>query len=172
MRAMSEPKVALVTGAGRGIGRDIAQRLAREGYACGLIARTKSQLEETAELIVKAGGKALVTPTDVSKREQVLASVEAVERELGPISVLDQQRRRLPAQALRRDHRRGLRLSAQGQHLRAVLLHPGGGGQDGGARRRNGHLRAGLGDARRAGAVLGLHRVEGGAARDRGVARL
>ena len=88
MRAMSEPKVALVTGAGRGIGRDIAQRLAREGYACGLIARTKSQLEETAELIVKAGGKALVTPTDVSKREQVLASVDAVERELGPISVL------------------------------------------------------------------------------------
>ena len=88
MRAMSEPKVALVTGAGRGIGRDIAQRLAAEGYACGLIARTKSQLEETAELIVKAGGKALVTPTDVSKRDQVLASVDAVERELGPISVL------------------------------------------------------------------------------------
>ncbi len=85
---MSLSKVALVTGAGRGIGRDIALRLAREGYACGLIARTKSQLEETAELIHKQGGRALVTPTDVSKREQVLASVEAVERELGPISVL------------------------------------------------------------------------------------
>ncbi len=85
---MSDSKVALVTGAGRGIGRDIALRFAREGYACGLIARTKSQLDETAELIRQQGGKALVTPTDVSKREQVLASVEAVERELGPISVL------------------------------------------------------------------------------------
>jgi NAD(P)-dependent dehydrogenase (short-subunit alcohol dehydrogenase family) len=81
-------KIALVTGAGRGIGRDIAQRLAREGYACGLIARTQSQLEETADLIRKAGGQALVTPTDVSKREQVLAAVERVEKELGPISVL------------------------------------------------------------------------------------
>lgn len=81
-------KIALVTGAGRGIGRDIAQRLAREGYACGLIARTQSQLEETADLIRKAGGKALVTPTDVSKREQVLVAVERVEKELGPISVL------------------------------------------------------------------------------------
>ena len=85
---MSDSKVALVTGAGRGIGRDIALRLAREGYACGLIARTKSQLEETAELIRKQGGRALVTPTDVSKREQVLAAVAAVEKELGSISVL------------------------------------------------------------------------------------
>lgn len=81
-------KIALVTGAGRGIGRNIAQRLAREGYACGLIARTQSQLEETADLIRKAGGKALVTPTDVSKREQVLVAVERVEKDLGPISVL------------------------------------------------------------------------------------
>ncbi|MGH7924768.1 MAG: SDR family NAD(P)-dependent oxidoreductase, partial [Candidatus Binatus sp.] len=37
---MAEAKVALVTGAGRGIGRDIALRMAQEGYAGGLIART------------------------------------------------------------------------------------------------------------------------------------
>src|SRR5882672_11963364 len=85
---MSDPKIALVTGAGRGIGRDIALRMAREGYSVGLIARTKSQLEETAELIRAQGGKAVVTPTDVSRREQVTAAVEIVERELGPISVL------------------------------------------------------------------------------------
>src|ERR1700746_3614932 len=85
---MSEAKVALVTGAGRGIGRDIALRMAREGYAVGLIARTKPQLEETAELIRAQGGKAVVTPTDVARREQVVVAVETVERELGPISVL------------------------------------------------------------------------------------
>ncbi|HUO04544.1 MAG TPA: SDR family NAD(P)-dependent oxidoreductase [Candidatus Binataceae bacterium] len=85
---MPEAKVALVTGAGRGIGRDIALRLAHEGFAVGLIARTKSQLDETAELIRAKGGKAAVTPTDVSRRDQVLAAVATVERELGPISVL------------------------------------------------------------------------------------
>jgi NAD(P)-dependent dehydrogenase (short-subunit alcohol dehydrogenase family) len=85
---MPEAKVALVTGAGRGIGRDIAQRMAKEGYAVGLIARTKSQLDETAELIRAQSGKAVVTPTDVSRRDQVVAAVATVERELGPISVL------------------------------------------------------------------------------------
>jgi len=85
---MSDNKVALVTGAGRGIGREIALTLAREGYATGLIARTQSQLEETAAMVREVGARALVTPTDVARRDQVLASVAAVERELGPISVL------------------------------------------------------------------------------------
>jgi len=86
--AMSESKVALITGAGRGIGRKIALTMAREGYATGLIARTQSQLEETAAMVREAGARALVTPTDVARRDQVVAAVAAVERELGPISVL------------------------------------------------------------------------------------
>jgi NAD(P)-dependent dehydrogenase (short-subunit alcohol dehydrogenase family) len=85
---MSDSKVALVTGAGRGIGREIALAMAREGYATGLMARTQSQLEETAVMVREVGARALVTPTDVARRDQVLASVAAVERELGPISVL------------------------------------------------------------------------------------
>jgi NAD(P)-dependent dehydrogenase (short-subunit alcohol dehydrogenase family) len=88
MPPMNADKVAMVTGAGRGIGREIARRVAREGFAVGLIARTKSQLEETADLIRREGGSALVAPTDVSKREQVFAAVELIERELGPIRVL------------------------------------------------------------------------------------
>src|SRR5579885_1030660 len=85
---MPDSKVALITGAGRGIGREIALTLAREGYATGLIARTQSQLEETAAMVRAAGSRALVTPTDVARREQVAAAVAAVERELGPIAVL------------------------------------------------------------------------------------
>lgn len=85
---MAEAKVALVSGAGRGIGRQIALRLAREGYATGLVARTRSQLEETAALIAAAGGRALVTPTDVARREQVLVAVAALEQRFGAISVL------------------------------------------------------------------------------------
>src|SRR5579875_488406 len=85
---MAESKVALVTGAGRGIGREIALRLAREGYAVGLIARTRSQLEESADLIRRAGGRALVAPTDVAVAAQVEAAVASVESELGPIGVL------------------------------------------------------------------------------------
>ncbi|MGH7907259.1 MAG: SDR family oxidoreductase [Candidatus Binataceae bacterium] len=83
-----EKKVAIITGAGRGIGREIALAIAREGYSTGLIARTRSQLEETAELVRKLNVRALVTPTDVAKREQVLAAIATTEHELGPVSLL------------------------------------------------------------------------------------
>ena len=61
-----EGKVAVVTGAGRGIGRAIALELSRMGAKLALVARTVSELEETARM---TGGSASVIPADVRKRD-------------------------------------------------------------------------------------------------------
>ena len=59
-------KTALITGAGRGLGRAIAIAMAREGASVALCSRTASELEETAASVAKEGVKALVLPLDVS----------------------------------------------------------------------------------------------------------
>ena len=69
--------VALVTGAGRGIGRAVAGRLSREGHRVVLTARSRDQLEETAAACV---GETLVLPTDLTSAdaiEDLFAQVEA-----------------------------------------------------------------------------------------------
>lgn len=76
-------QVALVTGGGRGIGRRIAVELADAGTRVAVSARTRTQVEETAEQI---GGLAI--EADVSDRAAVEAMVAQVERELGPIDLL------------------------------------------------------------------------------------
>lgn len=81
-------EVAIVTGAGRGFGRELALRLAREGAAVGLVARGRADLDKVADEIKAAGGKAVAATADVTDRDQVEAAVRAVEAALGPISCL------------------------------------------------------------------------------------
>jgi hypothetical protein len=81
-------QVALVTGAGRGIGRAVALALAREGAAVALAARTRAELAAVAAEIREAGGRALAVPTDVTQDTAVEALVEQTVGELGRLDLL------------------------------------------------------------------------------------
>jgi NAD(P)-dependent dehydrogenase (short-subunit alcohol dehydrogenase family) len=81
-------KVALVTGAGRGVGRRIAVRVARRGMRVALASRSKSHLDETAAEISAFGGESIGIPADVSSPQSVAALKSAVEGSLGIPSVL------------------------------------------------------------------------------------
>jgi 7-alpha-hydroxysteroid dehydrogenase len=83
-----EGKVAVVTGAGKGIGRSIAKAYAEAGADVAVAARTESDLESLAEEIRGLGRRALVAPTDVMHFEQLDALVERTVKELGGIDVV------------------------------------------------------------------------------------
>lgn len=85
----SVPGVAVVTGAGRGIGRAIAARLAADGHRVALIARSADELAETAAHIASApaSGRAIACPADVTDPASVTAALAAA-RELGPVELV------------------------------------------------------------------------------------
>jgi 3-oxoacyl-[acyl-carrier protein] reductase len=84
-----EGRSALVTGAGRGIGRAIALALAAEGARPALVARTAAELEETATLIAAAGAdRPPVVVGDVRDPAQIREIATAAAEALGPIDVL------------------------------------------------------------------------------------
>ena len=84
---MSRP-VAFVTGAGRGVGRAIALRLARDGYAVAVAGRSDAPLRETTAAIQAQSGEALALTCDVRNRDDVGAAIARTEASLGPIEVL------------------------------------------------------------------------------------
>jgi NAD(P)-dependent dehydrogenase (short-subunit alcohol dehydrogenase family) len=81
-------QVAIVTGGGRGIGRAMAQALAKVGAAVAVVARSAGQLAETVSLIEEAGERAIAFPSDVTDRQAVEQMVRDVERQLGPADLL------------------------------------------------------------------------------------
>jgi NAD(P)-dependent dehydrogenase (short-subunit alcohol dehydrogenase family) len=80
--------VAVVTGGGRGIGREIALQQAREGAKVAVLARTVTEIEETASLIAGEGGHAIAISTDLVDLATVEKAFTRVANELGPIDIL------------------------------------------------------------------------------------
>ncbi|MBG2612830.1 (S)-acetoin forming diacetyl reductase [Klebsiella oxytoca] len=81
-------KVALVTGAGQGIGKAIALRLVQDGFAVAIADYNDATAQAVADEINQHGGQALAVKVDVSKRDQVFAAVEQTRRGLGGFDVI------------------------------------------------------------------------------------
>lgn len=81
-------KIAVVTGGGRGIGRALAVGLAEAGADVVVLARTESELLETAKLIENVGQKALPIVTDLTKREEIKRAVDEIVQAFGRIDIL------------------------------------------------------------------------------------
>ncbi len=81
-------RVAVITGASSGIGRELAKVLAAEGWKVGLIARRRDRLGELADEIHQAGGESACAAADVGNRNQTRESIEAIRGALGPIDLL------------------------------------------------------------------------------------
>ncbi|MCE7796499.1 3-oxoacyl-ACP reductase FabG [Sphingobium sufflavum] len=86
---MSLPaKVAVVTGAARGLGRAIAVKLAADGAAVSVWDLNGDGAEETAAKIRAAGGRAIAIACNSAKADQIAAAVERTRAELGPVTIL------------------------------------------------------------------------------------
>ncbi|HEV7733985.1 MAG TPA: SDR family oxidoreductase [Candidatus Binatia bacterium] len=88
MTMLLEDRVAIVSGIGPGMGREIALALAREGADVVLAARTQSALDEVAEVVRAKGRRALTVPTDIAKPDDCRRLADAAQAEFGRIDVL------------------------------------------------------------------------------------
>ncbi|MFJ7907636.1 SDR family NAD(P)-dependent oxidoreductase [Kitasatospora sp. NPDC096204] len=81
-------QVALITGAGRGIGRELAIGLAAEGMSVGLVGRTHETLTDTLKECAKRGSRGVAVTADVTRPGSVREAVRVIERDLGPTDLL------------------------------------------------------------------------------------
>src|SRR4051794_31577758 len=83
-----EGKVALVTGAGSGIGKAAALRMAKAGAAIGALSRTEAEVRQTAAEIETAGGKAVPLAADVSNADQMREGIEQLVSRFGRLDIV------------------------------------------------------------------------------------
>lgn len=88
MAELLQGKNALITGAGRGIGRAVAIALAKEGVNVGLLARSEENLKAVAKEVEAEGVKAVIATADVSSYEEVRTAIETLKTGLGSIDIL------------------------------------------------------------------------------------
>jgi 3-oxoacyl-[acyl-carrier protein] reductase len=81
-------KVAIITGAGKGIGKALALALAKENVQVGLMARSEKDLEQVANEIKAMGVNAIYHHADVSKRNEVEIAVQFIQKKLGAVDIL------------------------------------------------------------------------------------
>lgn len=87
-KSSNSSRIALVTGAGRGIGRAIAERLAQDGFQLVCVSKSPDSCGSAARSIEEAGGKAVAYPVDVSDPEAVAGLCETVLQEVGTVDIL------------------------------------------------------------------------------------
>src|SRR6218665_2323848 len=83
-----EGKIALVTGAGSGIGRETALLLAKDGATVVLTGRRREPLRDVASLIEKAKGRAFARALNIEERDDIIETVKWIKDGIGPVDIL------------------------------------------------------------------------------------
>jgi NAD(P)-dependent dehydrogenase (short-subunit alcohol dehydrogenase family) len=122
-------KVALVTGAARGIGQGIALRFAQEGAKVGVLDLNINHCQQVVDTIVQAGGVALALAADITDEQQVNEAVENLQAHLGVCTVLVNNAAIMPAGRLHEtapaDFDRCVAVNLRGTYLVSRAIIPG-----------------------------------------------